>query len=114
MVETTRSRGAGGQHVNTTDSAIRITHIPTGIVVSIQDDRSQHRNRAQAMEIIKAKVYALRKAELDKERSDTRRSMIGTGDRSFFLSLSLFFFSSFCFFDFSNSSCSSFFPHGKV
>ncbi len=79
--------------MNTTDSAIRITHIPTGIVVSIQDDRSQHRNRAQAMEIIKAKVYALRKAELDKERSDTRRSMIGTGDRFLSFSLSLSFFS---------------------
>ncbi len=82
IIETTRSRGAGGQHVNTTDSAIRVTHIPTGVVVSIQDDRSQHRNRAQAMDIIRAKVFAIKKAEVDKERADWRRAMIGSGDRS--------------------------------
>jgi peptide chain release factor 1 len=92
VIETTRSRGAGGQHVNTTDSAVRITHIPTNTVVSIQDERSQHRNKAQAMEIIKAKVYAIRKAEADKQRSDVRRSMIGTGDRFWKAKESFFFF----------------------
>ncbi len=100
VIETTRARGAGGQHVNTTDSAIRVTHVPTGVVVSIQDDRSQHRNRAQAMQIVRAKVgicrffclfcslllasqvAAIRRAERDRERADSRRAMIGTGDRS--------------------------------
>lgn len=82
VIETTRARGAGGQHVNTTDSAIRVTHIPTGITVSMQDDRSQHRNKAQALQIITAKVIALRKRERDAARSEQRRSMIGSGDRS--------------------------------
>lgn len=82
LVETYRARGAGGQHVNTTDSAIRVTHLPTGIVVAIQDDRSQHRNKAQAMQLIKAKVYDLRRTQLERERASSRRTMIGTGDRS--------------------------------
>ena len=82
IVETTRARGAGGQHVNTTDSAIKMTHIPTGLTVSMQDDRSQHRNRAQALVIITAKVLDMKRKERDALRSDLRRSMIGSGERS--------------------------------
>ncbi len=82
VVETFRARGAGGQHVNTTDSAVRITHMPTGITVAIQDDRSQHKNRAQALKLVQAKVYEKRKIEQQAQRASSRRSMIGTGDRS--------------------------------
>ena len=80
--ETTRSRGAGGQHVNTTDSAVKATHIPTGITVTIQDERSQHRNKAAALQILKARIYSKKKAERDRERSEQRNSMIGTGERN--------------------------------
>ncbi|MGF1765392.1 peptide chain release factor 1 [Aliivibrio kagoshimensis] len=81
-IDTFRSSGAGGQHVNTTDSAIRITHLPTGTVVECQDERSQHKNKAQAMSVLAARIT---KAEEDKraaEISDTRRNLLGSGDRS--------------------------------
>ncbi len=82
QVDTYRSSGAGGQHVNKTESAIRITHFPTGIVVTCQDERSQIKNRERAMSILKSKLYTFYKEQADSEYSANRKSQVGTGDRS--------------------------------
>jgi len=81
-VDTFRASGAGGQHINKTDSAIRLTHIPSGIVVECQDERSQHKNRARAMSLLAAKLNDQAQQAADKELSDTRRKLVGSGDRS--------------------------------
>lgn len=81
-VDTYRSSGAGGQHVNKTDSAVRLTHLPSGIVVECQDERSQHKNRARAMSLLQARLANQQREAHEKEISDTRRSLVGSGDRS--------------------------------
>ncbi|MEC7099772.1 MAG: peptide chain release factor 1 [Pseudomonadota bacterium] len=81
-IDVFRSGGPGGQSVNTTDSAVRITHLPTGVVVSQQDEKSQHKNKAKALKILRARVYEAEKQKKDKERSENRKSQIGSGDRS--------------------------------
>ena len=81
-IDVFRAGGPGGQSVNTTDSAVRITHIPTGAVVSQQDEKSQHKNKAKALKILRSRVYEAEKRKKDQERSSSRRSQIGTGDRS--------------------------------
>ena len=81
-IDTMRAQGAGGQHVNKTESAIRITHLPTNTIIFVQDERSQHKNRARAMALLRTRLYDMERQKLDAERSADRKSQVGSGDRS--------------------------------
>ncbi|MCK5055949.1 MAG: peptide chain release factor 1, partial [Candidatus Aminicenantes bacterium] len=81
-IDTYRASGAGGQHVNKTESAIRITHLPTGMVVSCQDESSQHKNRDKAMRVLKARLYEYEKGKREDDIANDRKSQVGSGDRS--------------------------------
>jgi peptide chain release factor 1 len=81
-VDTFRASGSGGQHVNKTDSAVRLTHLPTGVVVECQDERSQHKNKARAMSLLQARLFDAQQQKHQKERADERKSLVGSGDRS--------------------------------
>jgi peptide chain release factor 1 len=82
QIETMRAGGPGGQKVNKIESAVRITHLPSGVVVKCQDEKSQHKNRAKAMRVLRSRVLEAKQREVDEERASQRRSLIGSGDRS--------------------------------
>ena len=81
-IDTYRASGAGGQHVNKTDSAVRLTHIPTGVVAECQDNRSQHKNKAKAMTLLKARIYDIEQKKIEDQQAEERKMLVGSGDRS--------------------------------